>query len=258
MDKLAQTILQARRDRRKALVPFLVADHPSPARFREALLEAARYADVIEIGVPFTDPLADGPVIQAAGANALAQGATMKGLFETLAGLQGAVPPPLVLMLSMNQVLAAGRTFTRRCADLGVTGLIVPDLPFEESTGLRATCDEADIALVAMLAPTTSEARARAILQQARGFIYLVSVTGVTGVRKEFSPQTLDYLRRVRAMTDKPLCVGFGISAPAQIAQLRDAADGFIVGSALVKALESGRGAGEVLEPLRAVCNLRV
>jgi len=120
---------------------------------------------------------------------------------------------------------------------------------------MRAACKKAGIALVSFIAPTTSDARAKAILKEAEGFVYLISVAGVTGARGEYSRETVDYLRKIRAMTDKPLCVGFGISGPEHVKQLRGEVDGFIVGSALVKTLDAGKGAGELLSPLRKACD---
>ncbi|MCC6574597.1 MAG: tryptophan synthase subunit alpha [Planctomycetes bacterium] len=256
MDALEQIILKVRAAGRKALVPFLVAGYPTAAKFREALMDAAKYADAIEIGIPFSDPLADGPVIQAASAKALAGGVTLEGTFKALSELEVAKMPPLLFMLSINQVLAGGGAkFPARCASAGVAGLIVPDLPHEEAGEMRAACKKAGIALVAMIAPTTSDARAKAILKEAEGFVYLISVAGVTGARGEYSRETVDYLRKIRAMTDKPLCVGFGISGPKHVKQLRQEVDGFIVGSALVRELESGKAVSDMLDRLRSACD---
>jgi tryptophan synthase alpha chain len=252
---LSSRFATLRAARRKALVPFLVAGYPSRRRFREVLRTTAQLADVLEIGIPFSDPLADGPTIQAASSKALAEGVTLENTFAELREHYPQDGPPLVLMITCNQVLAA-RNFIARCKEHGIAGLIVPDLPFEEATELRAQCEQAGIALVNMIAPTTNEARARQIAASAQGFIYLISVAGTTGARGEFAPETLSYIRKTRALTDKPLCVGFGISKREHIQQLREHADGFIVGSALVNAIEEGNEAA-LLAELRAACDGR-
>ncbi|MCC6150139.1 MAG: tryptophan synthase subunit alpha [Planctomycetes bacterium] len=237
---------------RKALIPFLVSGYPTRERFREVLRTTAQFADVLEIGIPFSDPLADGPTIQAASSKALAQGVTLEGTFAELREHYPKSGPPLVFMITYNQVLAA-KNFIARCNEHRASGLIVPDLPFEEAGDLRAQCEKAGVALVNMIAPTTSESRARQIAASAHGFIYLISVAGTTGARGEFAPETLTYIQKTRALTDKPLCVGFGISKAAHIQQLRDHADGFIVGSALVNAIDAGKER-ELLDELRAAC----
>ena len=248
---LQTTFAKLRAAKRKALVPFLVAAYPSRQRFREVLHTTAQFADVLEIGIPFSDPLADGPTIQAASSKALASGVTLDGTFADLREYPKD-GPPLVFMITYNQVLAA-RNFIARCKEHRISGLIVPDLPFEEAGELRAQCEKAGIALVNMIAPTTSASRARQIAASAQGFIYLISVAGTTGARGEFAPETLAYIQKTRALTDKPLCVGFGISKAAHIKQLRDHADGFIVGSALVNAIDEGKEQ-ELLTDLRAAC----
>lgn len=237
---------------RKALIPFLVSGYPTRERFREVLRTTAQFADVLEIGIPFSDPLADGPTIQAASSKALTQGVTLEGTFAELREHYPKSGPPLVFMITYNQVLAA-KNFIARCNEHRVSGLIVPDLPFEEAFELRAQCEKAGVALVSMIAPTTSESRARQIAASAHGFIYLISVAGTTGARGEFAPETLTYIQKTRALTDKPLCVGFGISKAAHIQQLRDHADGFIVGSALANAIDAGKER-ELLTELRAAC----
>ena len=244
-----------RSKRRKALVPFLVAGYPTRERFRVVLRTTAQFADVLEIGIPFSDPLADGPTIQAASSKALAQGVTLESTFADLREHYPKNGPPLVFMITYNQVLAA-KNFMARCKEHRISGLIVPDLPFEEAGELRAQCEKAGIALVNMIAPTTSESRARQIAAGAQGFIYLISVAGTTGARGEFAPETISYIQKTRALTDKPLCVGFGISKAAHILQLREHADVFIVGSALVNAIDAQQEHA-LLAELRTACDGR-
>lgn len=267
---------RARAARRRALVPFLMSGYPTREGFRAALAEAATLADVIEVGVPFSDPLADGPVIQAAAAQALKQATTLAQTLEDIAAYRlepqasarGQAPeptatpsltlraqdgftPPIVLMLSINQVLAGGaQNFAQRLKAAHVAGAIVPDLPHEEAGSLNAEFAAHGLALLNMLAPTTSPERTRAIAQSARGFLYLISSAGVTGTRDTFPPETLAYIRRAKELSGAPVCVGFGISKPEHVRQLADA-DGFIVGSALIKAQSEGRNIADVLQPLR-------
>ena len=249
---LESAFARARREGRRALMPFLVAGFPSMEGFREQLRAAAEFADVIEVGVPFSDPLADGPVIQEAASQALRAGTTLDKVLAELAGFDG---PPIVLMISINQVLAAGaESFARRCAESGVSGIIVPDLPHEESAELREVCARHGLHLIAMVAPSTDAARLDSILETATGFLYLIAVAGVTGAREGVAPETLEYLGRIRrrvAAGGIPLCVGFGISGPEQIETLRDLADGFIVGSALVKRIAAGQPIAGLLNQMR-------
>ncbi len=252
---LEATFANLRASKRKALVPFLVAGYPTRERFREILRTTAQFADVLEIGIPFSDPLADGPTIQAASSKALATGVTLDRTFAELREHYPKDGPPLVFMITYNQVLAA-RDFVAHCKEHRIAGIIVPDLPFEEAGGLRAQCEQAGIALVNMIAPTTSDSRALQIAQSALGFIYLISVAGTTGARGEFAPETVAYIQKTRALTDKPLCVGFGISKAAHINQLHDHADGFIVGSALVNAIDAQQEHA-LLAELRGACDGR-
>jgi tryptophan synthase alpha chain len=250
MNALDQAFLRTRDEGRRALMPFLMSGHPTREAFAANLAAASEFADVIEVGVPFSDPLADGPVIQAAAAHALKQGTTLAATLKTLRARRDG--PPVVLMLSVNQVLAAGfEGFAKRAADAGVSGAIIPDLPFEESEQAREVFTRQGIALISMLAPTTSATRTGAILKQAQGFVYLISVAGVTGTRDTYPTETLDYIRRAAELSKMPVCVGFGISQPRHIEQLRDHADGFIVGSALIRGIDEERTVAEILRPLR-------
>ncbi len=243
----------ARDEGRKALLPFLMSGHPTPGTFVQNLRQAAAYADVIEVGVPFSDPLADGPVIQHAAEVALRNCTTLGSTLQALALREPG--PPVVLMLSINQVLARGmQRFVAQAAEAGVSGAIIPDLPFEEAADVRAQCKRHGLSLIAMLAPTTPPGRMADILRQAQGFAYLISVAGVTGTREGFAAETAEYIRDARKLSPVPVCVGFGISKPQHIHELSENADGFIVGSALIRGIDEGRSAGDVLEPLHAAC----
>jgi tryptophan synthase alpha chain len=238
----------ARAPGRAALMPYMMGGFPTleaSLAIGEAYIDGG--ADLIELGVPFSDPLADGPVIHAAGTVALQAGATLAGILEVCARLSERVP--IVVMLYANLVLARGpEAFARAAADAGASGVIVPDLPLEESGELLAACDAAGVALVSLVAPTTPDARLAAIGSRARGFLYTVSVTGTTGERAALSDRFATVIDRARAHTDVPVALGFGIGTPEQALQAAEAgADGVIVGSRLVRA------AAEADDPAAAV-----
>jgi tryptophan synthase alpha chain len=223
--------------KRAALMPYLMAGFPTLERSREvgaAVVEAG--ADLIELGVPYADPLADGPVIHAAGTHALRAGATLAGVLE----VAGALAPdvPVVLMCYANMVFAPGaEEFVRALAHTGACGLIVPDLPLEEASPVREQCDAAGLALVPLIAPTTTPQRMDAIGANARGFVYAVSVVGTTGERDAVQTHLRDVVARTKTSTAVPVAVGFGISTPEHARAAADAgADGVIVGTRLVRA----------------------
>jgi tryptophan synthase alpha chain len=231
---------------RAALMPYLMGGFPDvEASVAIGLACADNGADLVELGVPFSDPLADGPVIQAAGSRALAAGATVPAVLD--AGARIAQRLPVVVMCYANPMLARGvERFARELAERGISGLIVPDMPLEESAGVRAACDDAGVALVPLVAPTTTEARFAAIGAQARGFIYTVAVLGITGERSGLAAGLADVLARAKAHADVPVAAGFGISTPGDAAAAADAgADGVIVGSRLVRAALEAVDAGE-------------
>lgn len=240
----------ASRDGRAALMPYLMGGFPDVDRSLEiGKAYAEGGADLIELGVPFSDPLADGPVIQEAGARALEAGATPSAVLEVASELSGEVP--VVLMTYSNLVLSQGAgEFAGELERAGVSGLIVPDLPLEEAESLREACDERGIALVPLVAPTSTEERMEAIGRSAEGFLYTVSVSGTTGEREgdEAYGPVVD---RAKAHTDVPVALGFGISTPEQAdAAARAGADGVIVGSRLV------REASEQEDPAQACGDL--
>jgi tryptophan synthase alpha chain len=242
--------------KRAALMPYLMGGFPDLAASRAAIEAAADAgADVVELGVPFSDPLADGPVIHAAGTRALAAGATVHGVLEVCRAVSGRLP--IVLMVYVNLVERAGaRIFALRAADAGAAGLIVPDLPYDEAGELREACDAEGLALVPLVAPTTPPERLAALRRVARGFVYAVSLTGTTGERGELPPTLTDTVGRVRAVTDLPVAVGFGISTPEQAGRVADIADGVIVGTRVVRAADEGgpEAVGELVSDLaRAV-----
>jgi tryptophan synthase alpha chain len=226
--------------KRAALMPYLMGGYPdleSSALAGEAAVDAG--ADLIELGVPFSDPLADGPVIHAAGTEALAAGATLHGVLGVCERLSTRVP--VVLMVYANVVFASGaEAFALRAAAAGAAGLIVPDLPYDEGSELRAACDAEGLALVPLVAPATTAERTAEIGAGARGFVYAVSVAGTTGERDALAPGLTATVERIRAASDLPVAVGFGISTSEQAQAVAELADGVIVGSRIVRAAGDG------------------
>jgi tryptophan synthase alpha chain len=250
IERIAGTFVAARG--RAALMPYLMAGFPdleTSVRIGEACADAG--ADLVELGVPFSDPLADGPVIHAAGTRALAAGATLHGALEAAGRIAERLP--VVLMCYSNPLFARGaERFAREVAAAGASGLIVPDLPLEESAAVRDACDAAGLALVPLVAPTTPAARMAEIVRRARGFVYTVSLAGTTGERSAVAESVADLLARAKAHSPVPVALGFGISTPEQAAAAAAAgADGVIVGSRLVRAAAEASDAGE--DPARAV-----
>jgi tryptophan synthase alpha chain len=240
-------VLAARRAKGRAgFVPFLVAGDPSAAataKAAKALADAG--ADLLEVGVPFSDPVADGPTIQAAGQRALAKGMTLPRAARLVAGLRRAgVDTPAILFTYLNPVLRLGvSAFARLCADSGVAAALVVDLPVEECAPLSKALAERGVELVLLASPTTTDARLRDIGRASGSVVYYVSREGVTGARAGLAPGLAARLKRVRALTGKPLLVGFGVAEPAQARALAAHADGVVVGSALVAAGAKGGAA---------------
>jgi tryptophan synthase alpha chain len=239
--------LRARRER--ALVAYFTAGDPSLALTRRLVVEAARRgAVVIELGIPFSDPLADGPVIQRATQRALAAGVTLPRVLELVREMRGEVSVPLVFLTYYNPILAFGlKAFCRTAVEAGIDGAIVADVPPEEAEPLRAEAAPAGLDVIHLVAPTSTPERMRKIARASRGFIYVVSLTGVTGERAALAPELSQQLRALRAITTKPVCVGFGISTPAQAAEVGRVADGVIVGSAIVRLVEQYGASPELL-----------
>jgi len=265
--RLAATFAELRARGERALVAYLTAGDPSLAATQRLVLEAvARGADVIELGVPFSDPIADGPVIQRAAMRALERGTSVARVLETVATLRAETAVPLVLFTYYNPVLAFGlKAFARTAADAGVDGVIVVDLPPEEAGPFAAEAEAAGLDLVHLVAPTSTPPRVRVIAHRSRGFVYVVSRTGITGERRELPPDLEAQIRALRRVTTKPVCVGFGIGHPDQVAAAGRLADGVIVGSAIVRLIEERAGSpslvkdvGEFIAALKAPLRVRV
>jgi tryptophan synthase alpha chain len=249
IERIAAAFARGKEDppTRAALMPYMMGGYPTleeSARIGEAYVQAG--ADVVELGMPYSDPLADGPVIHEAGARALAAGANVAGVLEVARALAPSVP--VVLMCYANMVFAPGvEAFVERLARTGASGLIVPDLPLEEAPDVLAACDAQGIALVPLVAPTTPPERLEAIGARARGFLYTVSVVGTTGERDALSERFAEIVAHAKAATSAPVALGFGISTPEHARRAAAAgADGVIVGTRLVRA------AGESEDPAAA------
>ncbi|MEK7867424.1 MAG: tryptophan synthase subunit alpha [Planctomycetota bacterium] len=253
--RISDLFESARRKGRKILSPYFVAGFPDMGSSGELILEALHNgADMVEIGLPFSDPLADGPVIQYASQAALHNGMNVSRLFKLVRGLRKQFDAPFVVMTYVNLILQYGLSaFLRDANAAGVDGLVVPDLTWEAGRRYHAAFREGSIDLIPLIAPTSPPARIRRIAEDAQGFVYLVSVTGVTGERKELPPGLKDFVGRVRKATEKPICVGFGISTPEQAREVTRIADGAIVGSALVQRIASAADTNTARSEVRMV-----
>ncbi|MBI3827543.1 MAG: tryptophan synthase subunit alpha [Candidatus Rokubacteria bacterium] len=240
MSRIDTAFARLRAAGERALIPYFSAGDPSLDATRRLVVAAERAgADLVELGIPFSDPIGDGPVIQRGSARGLAAGATLARVLELVAGVRGEVRIPLVLMGYYNPILAFGlKAFARAAVDVGVDGVIVPDLPPDEADELDAEAEPAGLDLVHLVAPTSTAARVRMIARRSRGFVYVVSLMGVTGERATLPPDLAAQIRAVRLVTTKPVCVGFGIGRPEQVRAVGARADGVIVGSAVVRLIE--------------------
>ncbi len=247
-ERIAAAFAAARDEGRAALMPYLMGGFPdaeTSLAVAESYAEAG--ADLIELGVPFSDPLADGPVIHAAATRALAGGATLEGVLSICERVAGRVP--VLPMVYANMVLVRGPSeFARLLADVGAAGAIVPDLPLEEAGEIGEELSGAGIALVLLVAPTTPDERRRRICEQTEGFVYVVSDTRLTGERDELPPGLAELVAAVRAEASAPAAVGFGIGTPEQAARVGRIADGVIVGTRLVRAVDEADGPGPAAE----------
>jgi tryptophan synthase alpha chain len=245
VDRINAVFKQAKSEKRAAFMPYHAMGYPTRERTLDVVAALADSgADLFEIGIPHSDPLADGPTIQTATYTALTQGTTVADCIAMVRELRAArVEQPFCAMSYFNPLFAYGvERFVADAVDAGIDGLIVPDLPPDEAGEVEAACRAAGIATIYLLAPTSTEDRIRLVTQHATGFIYLVSIAGITGARTELPPDLADFVQRVRRYTDLPLAVGFGIGNRAQAAAVASIADGVIVGSALVKAAGSDDG----------------
>lgn len=223
-------------ENKKAFIPFITGGDPDLNTTKKLLIamEAAG-ADLIEIGIPFSDPIAEGPVIQEASQRSLAGGCTTDRLFEMVKEARKTVKIPMVFMTYINPIYTYGKErFMKRCVECQIDGVIVPDLPFEEKSELSGICEQYGIDLISLIAPTSHD-RIRMIAKEAKGFVYCVSSLGVTGVRTEITTNVGEMVKMVKEVNDIPAAIGFGISTPEQARNMASVSDGAIVGSAIVK-----------------------
>jgi tryptophan synthase alpha chain len=256
-DRISEALRVAGRDGEPALVGFLTAGYPAKEQFREHLQSVAAAADVVEIGVPFTDPMADGVTVQRSSQAALAQGVSLRWILAELEEMP-CLDSPLLLMSYLNPLLAYGLD---RLADAAarahVAGFIVPDLPYDEGSDLRKALDAHGIAMVQMVTPVTKPQRMKQLCDSSQGFVYAVTMTGTTGKNVAVPDEVIGYLERVRALAKVPVCAGFGIRSREQVERLRGHVDGVVVGSALVEVLERGGNATEWLAALRGAAKTK-
>jgi tryptophan synthase alpha chain len=251
-DRVSGTIRTAAASGEPALVAYLTAGFPSRERFRDHVRALAAASDVVEVGVPFTDPMADGVTIQRASLAALAHGVSLAWILEEITALRE-LPTPLLLMSYLNPLLSFGiARLAESAARAGVSGFIVPDLPLDESSELRSALDDWQLALVQMVTPVTGPQRLAQLCAGSQGFVYAVTMTGTTGRNVAVPAGVIDYLDRVRAASPLPVCAGFGIRNREQVERLRGHVDGVVVGSALVEVLERGEDASAFLRALRS------
>lgn len=250
-ERLADAVRAASKRGEPAMVAFMTAGFPRKEQFREHLLAVASESDVVEIGVPFTDPMADGMTIQRSSQAALKQGVSLKWILSELRSMQRPATP-LVLMSYLNPLLQYGyAALAADAAAAGVCGFIVPDLPFDEGVELRTALAAEGVALVQMVTPVTTSARLQQVCAASEGFVYAVTMTGTTGKNVAVPDTVIDYLKTVTAISPVPVCAGFGIRSREQVEKLRSHVAGVVVGSALVEVLERGDDPRSWLRALR-------
>ncbi|HMF27224.1 MAG TPA: tryptophan synthase subunit alpha [Candidatus Cybelea sp.] len=256
MNPIDQLFTRLKSERKKAFIPFVTAGDPDLGATAKLVRECVcRGASLIEVGFPYSDPIADGSVIQASYTRALAKGVTVDAIFAAVRGLDEK-NVPLVAMVSYTLVHHRGlERFVVDAQAAGFAGAIVPDLPVDEASELAAIAKKNDFKLILLVTPTTPRERALKIAQLSTGFLYCVSVVGITGERAEMPPDLLQQLQWLRAQTALPLCVGFGISRPEHVRLLRDAADGVIVGSALVRKVEAKKPIDAIVKDVGDLVN---
>lgn len=254
MSKIEEVFKDLRVKGRKAFIPYIMAGDPDLAKTEEVILFFEEVgADIVELGIPFTDPLADGPTIQRASERALKKGITLKKVLEFVKRIRRSIKIPIVLMTYYNPIFKYGEErFVKETVQYGVKGIIVPDLPPDEATDLIRFSKREGLDTVFLLAPTSTEDRVKTVARTSSGFIYYVSITGITGSRLQIDESLGESIKKIRKITDKPVCVGFGVSNPEEASRVSEIADGVIIGSAIVKMLnESPEGFEDFVKTLR-------
>ena len=251
-ERITTAIRAANDDGRTALVPFITAGYPERDRFIETLKQVAKAGDVVEVGIPFSDPMADGMTIQRSSFEALKQGVNLAWIFDQIEAAKDEIEAPLVMMSYLNPLLQFGyEELAKRARATGVCGFIVPDLPYEESEDLRSALEAEGLGVIQLVTPASPDARLEKLGQASRGFVYAVTITGITGGDAGLPTDLASYLDKVSALSPLPVCAGFGIRAATDVANVGQHAAGAIVGSALVEVLEKGDDPTGFLESLR-------
>jgi tryptophan synthase alpha chain len=244
MNRIDETFKRLQSQNKKAFIAFITAGDPDLKTTADLVVafESAG-VDIIELGIPFSDPMADGATIQAASARAIAKGVTLTKVFETVKQIRQKTQIPIAFMTYYNPVFNYGdEGFIKACASVGVDGVIIPDLPPEEATVLRKAAQKYNISTVFFIAPTTTDERMKANAKASTGFIYYVSLTGVTGVQQAVADMVIKDIKRAKKFSNKPICAGFGITNATQVKAIGQIADGVIVGSAIIKEIEKNAG----------------
>ena len=251
-ERISAALTAANDAGRPALVPFITAGYPEPKEFIATLKAIAEVGDVVELGIPFSDPMADGMTIQRSSFIALRKGVSLKWIFEQLDSAQGEIDAPLVMMSYLNPLLAFGyEALAERALAAGVCGFIIPDLPLEESADIREALEARGLGLIQLVTPATPDDRLQTLCEASRGFVYAVTITGITGGNAGLPSDLTDYLDKVSGMSTIPVCAGFGIREAKDVAAVGKHAAGAIVGSALVEVLERNENPKPYLDSLR-------
>lgn len=250
MNRIEAKFRELKAKKKKAFIAFITAGYPSLAVTEKLVIEFSRSGvDIVELGVPFSDPMADGPVIQESSFQALKKNTNLKDILKTVKKIRRSTQIPVCLMTYYNPIFIFGEEkFVKEARSSGVDGVIVPDLPPEEGRSLIRLCNKYGLDNICFIAPTTSVSRMKRIVGAARGFIYYVSLTGVTGARRALPQDMVKNLRSIKRLTKKPVCVGFGVSTAAQVKQVMEASDGVIVGSAIVKKIKDNIGNADLVD----------
>ena len=261
MGTITKYFQRLEKENRKALIPYFTCGFPNPRTFADLVVQAndSGTVDLIEIGIPFSDPLADGPPIQFSSQEALQNKITVEKSLNLLSDISTKIKTPLVIMSYLNPLLQYGlKKFLRDADDIGISGLIIPDLVIEEGKEIESKSTKNHLDLIYLLAPTTNGQRRKEIVKKSNGFIYLVSIAGVTGSRNHLPSYLKDYIQQVKSLTSKPVCVGFGISNPKQATQVARFADGVIVGSAIVEIIRKEKSSKAIsAQVIKFLRNLR-
>tara|TARA_B100000959_G_scaffold287569_1_gene374249 strand:- start:4742 stop:5515 length:774 start_codon:yes stop_codon:yes gene_type:complete len=251
-EKITLSLQQAKENRGVALVPFFTAGYPHKESFPQALIDISKIGDVVEIGIPFSDPMADGMTIQRSSHVALQNGVSLSWIFDQIDSVSASIEAPLVMMSYLNPLLAFGyENLAERSHKAGVCGFIVPDLPLEESYELRKALDKKDLGVIQLVTPATPKKRMIQLCEASKGFVYAVTMTGITGSETGLSNNISSYLDEIKQISNLPVCAGFGVRSADDVAMIGKHATGAIVGSALVETMESAQDIGSFLSGLR-------